>query len=650
MNQNPLFYFNGINGASGEYELPPMRGEELARAIQGQPPAENLEELRFRYRQRDQSHYGVKAGVDPKKLNQTAWGVIFAHDADHAIQEALQPLLDLRREQAGDCFRIYQGTDGHRPGESKNAFLARHGVGPGPADPVKMPYYLLIVGDPQRIPYSFQYQLDVQYAVGRIHFDTLEEYANYAQSVVAAETGKIQLPREAALFGTANADDPATQLSAEHLLGPIARHIKKLGGWRLRTCLREQADKARLAQLLGGGQTPALLFTASHGMAFPNGDPRQQPHQGALLCQDWPGPNEWQQAIPQDHYFAADDLDSSVRLGGLISFHFACYGAGTPHYDDFAKQAFKDRETIAPHAFLAQLPRRLLSHPRGGALAAVGHIDRAWGYSFLWEGAGAQTTVFTSALQQLLDGYPVGAAIEFFNERYAELSSDLSSELEEIEYGKQANPYQLAGMWTANNDARGYVILGDPAVRMPVAEAGAAHAARPLLELNPLPKSSPTPPSETAMPEDTTPLPSPQDIDYGLLDMGRNLTASLKNVSQKLTHALSKTVTDLSSLEVRTYPCDNLDDIGEYDTKTGKFSGQAKLQAYTRIALDGDRVTVVPQRRRPSGETRDDTASPAIDKELWQIHKTNIDQAQENRQAFVKNLLEVASNMMRVLK
>lgn len=467
-----LLHFNGINGTSGKYLCPPVPMNTVGSFARGEKvDPKHFNELKWRHEQRGLTHFGVREGVDPKDLAQSGWGAIFAHDADPSVREALQPLLDHRKNQAGAIkagrYKEFMGQDGYRRGESKQQFLARHGAGPGPVDPDRVPYYLLIVGDPESIPFRFQYQLDVAYAVGRIHFDMVEDYAHYADSVVAAEARIFTSDRIATFFGVRNPGDEATQLSADGLVMPLAQAIEEnQSGWKVNKIMGKEATKSRLDALFRGEETPSFLFTASHGMGFLNGDPKQLAHQGALLCQDWPGPLEHVGPIPEDYYFSAEDIVQDASVAGLISFHFACYGAGTPKLDDFAHHTFTQPEAIAPHAFVARLPQRLLTHPKGGALAVVGHVERAWGCSINWPGAGRQVTAFEDVVKRLLTGHPVGSALEPLNERYAELSSDLNAELEDARFGIEVDELSLAGMWLANNDARSYAIVGDPAVRI----------------------------------------------------------------------------------------------------------------------------------------------------------------------------------------
>jgi hypothetical protein len=454
--------FNGIDGSTGLYLPPPG-----ARVSQSRPldPA-RLREYRWwveRYGIDDPDRAPVE-GVDSKSLASAGWGVIFAPDLDPEVREALKPLLDLRKSQAGNYCKDYTYTRG----QTKLDFLAQQKAGPGPADPKKVPYYLLLVGDPRSIPFRFQYELDVQYAVGRIHFDSAEDYANYARSVVAAETGQGSLPgKQLTLFGVSNPDDPATQSVLRNLILPLGEALRSdCKDWSLRVVQEKEATKDRLSQILGGGEAPALLFTGSHGMAFPVNDSRQLSCQGALLCQDWPGPKQWQQAISPDFYFSSEDVGSGSLLG-MIAFHFACHSAGSPDLSDFGDDTLSDPTQIASFPFLSRLSRRLLSQPAGGALAVLGHIDRAWTTSFSWTpDDGPQIEVFESTIKRLLAGFPVGSAMEYVNQRYAELSVELSGLLIDRDRMVSTSKSLTSRMLRANQDARNFVVIGDPAVKL----------------------------------------------------------------------------------------------------------------------------------------------------------------------------------------
>lgn len=653
--------FNGIDGASGEYLLENLTPEAIARIARGQPVDPlDLKDARIR-RSLDESrqdHFGLKEGLDPRDLAQSGWGVIFPSSLEakqrDLLKEALKPLLEHRQKQAAEkvenYYREFVDDNGYRPAETKQDFLKRFGRGVGPADPDKVPYYLLIAGDPEQIPFTFQYQLDVQYAVGRIHFDDPEDYYRYATSVVEAESRKFTLPRRAVFLGTANEGDRATSLSTEHLIKPLAASLRlDQPDWEIQEMLGDQAYKSNLSRLFRATETPALLFTASHGMAFPNGNPRQFPHQGALLCQDWPGPKGHRGPVPEDFYFSGDDIDQDANVFGLLAFLFACYGAGTPKTDNFYRAAFLDQKPIAPRSFLARLPQRLLSHSRGGALAVVGHVERAWGYSFYWDGIGEDLVVFESMLKRLAEGYPLGAALEYFNGRYAELSTDLTSELDETTPEMQ-DEIKIAGLWTANNDARNYAILGDPAVRVMVGDASASQAERPIFE-----STTPVLLTEKIAPAAALPADQPEiiitagvvetraalseaDLEFGLGDTlrqaGTSIGSGLQQLVNKLGVFLTAALEDATSLEVATYVSENM---GEVKYENGRFTG-ANLRALTRIHIDGDTLLCVPEK---DGE---------VDETLWKIHIEMMQQAQAGRAELLKTVISTASSLGNLIK
>ena len=369
-------------------------------------------------------------------------------------------------------YRELWEASGYRQGESMRGFLLRHDAELGAADPRQLPYYLLLVGGPEEIPFSFQYDLDLRHAVGRLDLETPEAYAAYAASVVETEQawsaggGTDGAPgrRRAAFFCPGNSDRISQRMRHELVDNLLARLAsERASGWQLLPVVDDGATREELRSLFGGAGKPDFLFTACHGLVFPVNDERQRDKQGALLCRADAAQQPLEAAV------AASDITDEACPSGLIALHFACYSAGTPARDDFGSA----RAPIAPQPFTARLPQRLLGHPRGGALAVIGHVERAWTYSFTGYGKAPQLNTFEDLIRRLLRGEPVGRALELVNFRWAEMAAELLTlrERAEVEPANGAMDALLAQVYCAARDARNYVVLGDPAVRLYPGEA-----------------------------------------------------------------------------------------------------------------------------------------------------------------------------------
>jgi hypothetical protein len=461
---------NGINYTTGEPLAEPL-GELAFADCVSQSLGKNGEEVRALAQATasgaaSRGEFQRQPTADQGDPRAAGWTfLVNANDPQKdALIVALRPLAEQRGMPHPDRPLLYHG-------ESSDGWFDWMTDNFSPLVLEKVPLYVLIAGGPDQVPFAFQSMLGSAAAVGRVSFETLDELNTYVEKILRLEGAPAPIPQRSALFFAPDYGYyDATHYSCEFLAKPLADHLHDQSGVPTQSLFAAQATLPALDQALCAA-SPALVFSASHGLAAPGEDPTVQRRlNGAICCHRRPGQPraEW--------LYSADDIPMTEPfLEGSVFFQFACYGYGTPAESDFAHWLGNPALNTTSD-FIAALPRRLLAHPHG-PLAYIGHVDTAFLHGitdpadvYLTDRWSPRIAPFQQAVDQLMNARPPGLAISDLHARANICNAQLTATYDRIQRGSypQADNFKvrLANLFITRSDAQNYMILGDPAVQL----------------------------------------------------------------------------------------------------------------------------------------------------------------------------------------
>lgn len=411
------------------------------------------------------------------ELSKQRWGIVAPRGTEgDKLLELIKPLREVREaDQGGAKARVYRvdpGMDGPSSMAWKQQVFRDEDV-----DEKERPRYVLVLGDLHQVSLELQQALSTDAYVGRLAFGSSGQYAAYVSKVLRWERASAHSTRPRMLFYTAQDGSDATRLGHEELIEPCLdacrKHLPEAKSFHV-----VDAGHAPGKQLLerAAESEPSVLLSLSHGLGCPKGGwkslTEQLDLQGALQL---PG-----------RRLSGADLASGAFLPGGMWFCFACFSAGTPARSTYAPW-LRELSKTSPRAakvlaalqgwegersFIAALPQAVLANP-DGPLAVIGHVDLAWSSSFSNQGRRAPSRFF-GVLQALAEGHRVGNALtsllSSFNDLNMALTARDAHAAREHEAGRKviASPAAHASLFLQRQDLMGFVLLGDPAVRLPI--------------------------------------------------------------------------------------------------------------------------------------------------------------------------------------
>jgi hypothetical protein len=427
----------------------------------------------------------------PDDLARQRWGVIApAGDDGYRLIDAIAPLIEHRRRQQGQV-RVYRVPARMTMDEAarwkKRVFRSGSDVDDD------LPRYQLIVGDLDQVPLAVQQVQATDGFVGRIAFDDLDGYRAYADKVVRWEDRPAPAAEGHVILHAVRDGTSATRRGYEALIAPgeiILRRRRAAGDVRYGELRVTGSERPAPDELWAAAATdrPGVLLSVSHGVGVPRaenaaagrgGAARQRREQGAL-------------SFGRGGVVTGADVAGRGFLPGGMWLAVACFGAGTAETSDYRHWLDTLRraghvgseighvlDTLAhERPFVAAVPKAALADP-SGPLAFVGHVDLAWTYSFfdLDDRPRGRPGRLMGVIQALLNRHRAGVAVRKLMRFFAEVNTELTA-LQDARARAGRVPIddddderaRRGHLWMLRQDLAGYVLLGDPAVRLPITD------------------------------------------------------------------------------------------------------------------------------------------------------------------------------------
>jgi hypothetical protein len=434
-----------------------------------------------------------RPSAPPNDLVAQRWGVIVPEgEWGDSLLRAIAPLIEHREKEQGGSERTLAARFRVPPGQGAAAAVKWRNEVLRAIPERERPKYLLILGDLHHVSLELQQVLAHSAYVGRLHVGLpsgapdLAGYTAYAHKVVAHETRTDLEDAARALLYTARDGTPATELGHQLLVRQCLKVMHSR--WKeqklaldIQEVTQTEADVQTLLRAAGELRAGVML-SVSHGLGAPRrgwaSPEEQRDKQGAL-------------ALGSDQTLTADMVREHPFLPGGMWFCVACFGAATPSHSAFyawlshlekqgirtgnPKAVLRSLPREGERPFLSALPQALLAN-RQGPLAIIGHSDLAWVSSFAKEDdpERGDASRILSSLEVLAEGSRAGLALDALMRSYREVNEQLMAGYQAREDAAlydspdPTDPVRQGHLWMLRNDLRGYLLLGDPAARLPI--------------------------------------------------------------------------------------------------------------------------------------------------------------------------------------